>query len=134
MEKFRTLILVPLLLAIAGCMGEIDPEEALTGRWKLVRGQTFFLEPRTVDYSSNEIVYHFHKDGDLTISSDLEDPIGYPEGQYFYEFRPFPAFDGHNLEYTLQIGGASWACAISRNRMTLDNSPLDGPILTFVKI
>lgn len=33
-----------------------------------------------------------------------------------------------------QTGGTSWACNISRKRMTLDKSPVDRPILSFVKL
>ncbi|HSI76277.1 MAG TPA: hypothetical protein VK957_10290 [Lunatimonas sp.] len=54
-------------------MCEIDPEETLIGRWKPVEGQVYFTEPRTVDYSSHDIVYHFHTDGSLRVSGNSED-------------------------------------------------------------
>lgn len=134
MKTFKLLSLIPILLACASCMGEINPEEALIGRWKLVKGETFFFEPRTVDYSSKDIVYHFHPDGTLTVSGDSEDQLGYAAGDYVYELRPFPAFNGHDMDYTLQIGGGSWGCSISRSHLTLNNAPLDGPVLSFVKL
>lgn len=134
MNKFRLLSLIPILLACASCIGELDPEEILIGRWKLVEGQVYFTEPRTVDYFSHDIVYHFHTDGSLTVIGNSEDQLGYVAGNYFYEFKQSTASRGNNLDYTLRIGGASWPCSISRKRMTLNNSPLDGPILSFVKL
>lgn len=131
---FKSFGLVLILFSGTCCTDEMDPEEALIGRWKLVRGETVFYEPRTVDYSSNDIVYHFHPNGSLTISSDLEDLIAYPDGQYVYEFNPKPVHTGSDLKYSLKIDGVNWPCDISGRNMILDDSPLDGPILSFVKL
>lgn len=134
MKKFKLFGLALILLSVTGCMDRADPEETLIGRWKLVRGETVFFEPRTVNYSSHNIVYYFQPDGTFTVESDLEDFIGHSPGQYTYRFNPSPAFNGYDMDYTLQIGGTSWACSISRNKMILDRSPLDGSILSFIKL
>ena len=75
----------------------------ITGKWKLVKGRTLFYEPRTEDFSCNDIVYHFQADGKLTISRDIEDLMGFSAGQHTYEFEHQPLFVEYSeLGYTLK--------------------------------
>lgn len=104
------------------------PDDDITGKWKLVKGQTVFYEPRTEDYSCSNIVYHFQQDGIVTISSDKED---YSPDSSAYEFEQISLY---THDFTLKIGNIEYGCSISEGKMILDNSQLDGPIRYFVRI
>ena len=107
----------------------------ITGKWKLVKGRTLFYEPRTEDFSCNDIVYHFQADGKLTISRDIEDLMGFSAGQHTYEFEHQPLFVEYSeLGYTLKIEKIKSLCGISGGSMIIDRSPFDGPILHLIRI
>lgn len=140
MKKFQLYSLVLLGFLCSHCSEAEDPDMAcpivavigadddIVGKWKLVKGQTVFYEPRTEDYSCSDIVYHFQQDGILTISSVKED---YSPDPSAYEFDQISLY-AH--EFTLKIGNRKYGCSISEGRMILDGSPLDGPIRYFVRI
>lgn len=66
------------------------PDDDITGKWKLVKGQTVFYEPRTEDYSCSNSVYHFQQDGILTISSDKEDYSPDPSAMSLIKYPYMP--------------------------------------------
>ena len=109
-------------------------DNQIIGKWKLVKAQTVFLDPRTVDYSCNQIIYAFDLNGNLTITADTADIIGQNSGSYDYTFSKSSFFEGQNEKYTIKIKQRSITCGISNGVMILDDSPLDGPILYLVRI
>lgn len=110
------------------------PEDDVVGKWKQVKGKTVFDKSQIVDYSCNNIIYNFKSDGSLSINSDIDNPIGYNSGEYIYEFSQHSLYENIDENYTLKIDNSNWACSISGSNMVLNNAPLDGPILYFVRI
>lgn len=110
-----------------------DPEMVIIGEWKLIEGETVFKEHRSFDYSDNKIIYYFHSDGVLTVTSDIEGHLGHASGQYTYNFSQSQLYENIDERFTLTIGSTSSPCSISAERMVLNDAPVDGPILHFVK-
>lgn len=132
-----------LLFVGAGCKENDDKcntvavkgaEDSVIGKWKQVKGESVFRNPLIVDYSCNEIIYHFKSDGTLTITSDIDNPIGYNSGNYTYVFSLNSMYENMEENHTLKIGDSSWGCSISESSMILNDAPLDGPILNFIRI
>ncbi len=129
-----------VVLFVVGCEEDDDekcstiaingPEDDITGKWKLINGEEIFFNPRTVDYSCNNVVYHFQTDSILTITSDIVDIIGFAPGQYSYEFGL-----GEDKEhYRLKIDHSQGGCNISGSDLDINYAYLDGPILHFIRI
>lgn len=143
MKKFPLYSLVLLAFLCSHCSEAEDPDLAcpivavngadddIVGKWKLVKGQAVFYEPRTEDYSCSNIVYHFQEDGQLVISSTIEGFQGFSAGQHNYEFLQAPLLDH---DYTLKIESVKIPCSVSGSSMIVDDSALDGPILHLVRI
>lgn len=112
---------------------KIGQDDEIIGDWKLIKGQTVFNEPKTVDYSCENVIYKFEEDGSLVISSNTEDLIDLGTGEYLYQLR-FEPLEASNEEFTLKIGEAEMGCEISADAMILNSSYLDGPILHFARI
>lgn len=110
------------------------PDDDIVGKWKLVKYKTVFYNPKTIDYSCESIFYHFQSDGTLIISSDVEDMTSPDAGIYSFEFSLSPLHENLEENYTLKIEQMDWACSIDGNSMVLNNTPLDGPALYFVRI
>jgi hypothetical protein len=106
----------------------------IKGDWKQVQGKTVFFNPKTIDYSCDNIIYHFRMNDSLIIESDVISPIGYESGNYGYQFTLGSLYNDPAKKYTLKIGNSNWACGISGGDLVLDSSPLDGPILYLVRI
>lgn len=145
---FPMTILIILFMIIA-CKKDDNMEENLrcpiealdgandnvVGKWKLAKAKVVFQNPRTEDYSCDEIIYDFRADGILVISGGASsDSIGYPEGQYTYAFTADKLFEWVEESYTLSIDETKIASGINNNQLILNSSPLDGPILYFVRI
>jgi hypothetical protein len=135
------LLLLPLCMAILGAGCEKDEQECSTvavngnkddiaGKWKLIKGEEVYYNPRTVNYSCNNVIYHFQSDDILIITSDIGDIIGFEHGQYSYEF----SLTENKENYTLKIGHLQGGCVISSTNLNINYSSLDGPILNFVRI
>ena len=117
-------------------VGKVGPGDDITGSWKLVKGQALFPEEvRTVDYSCHDVVYHFGETGILTVSgSTAENLVDLDFGEYTYELIKAPWLEYLEGSFTLKIEGLNHACWLSSREMTIDSSPLDGPILTLVRL
>lgn len=111
-------------------------DDDVVGKWQLVKVHTVFTieGDKIADHSCNNTVYDFQKDGILIISSDREEYQDTSIGEYNYEFKLQPLYENYGLSYTLKIEHMEYACGISEDNMTLDSSPLDGPVLYFVRI
>lgn len=104
----------------------------ITGKWKLLKVSTVYSNLRTVDYSCDDVVYHFRSDGTLTISSDIhKNMITKEPVKYTFSLSPLYA----NMKgFTLKRNGSSVPCKISAGIMILDSSPVDGPIEYFARM
>jgi hypothetical protein len=109
-------------------------QDDIVGEWKQVKGKTVFSNPQIIEYTCNNIIYKFKSDGSLNILSDVENPIGYNSGDHIYEFSQNNLYGIPDENFTLKIDNTNWACSISGSNMVLDDSPLDGPILYFIRI
>lgn len=140
---FNLLSFVLILLIVTGCKedeqksttdAEIDSQNDIVGEWKQVKGKTVFYNPQIIDYTCNNIIYKFKSDGSLNIFSDVDNPIGYNSGDHLYEFSQNNLYGIPDENFTLKIDNRYWACSISGSNMVLDDSPVDGPILYFIRI
>lgn len=113
--------------------GKIGADDDIFGQWKLIKGQTFFYESKTIDYSCNNIIYEFREDETLIISSDTETVIDLGPGLYSYQLHYEP-LEASDEEFTLQIDGLIMGIEISTDAMIVNHSYFDGPILYFVRI
>lgn len=121
-RSFKLILLLFLLIGMGSCK---DKEErpALIGKWRLEKVQTVFYDPQVYDYSGDNIIYEFKRDGKLIVSSDIEDYQGLGTGEYPYKVSS-------NI---LTIGNSDCEYSISGSELTLDDSPLDGPISHFTR-
>ena len=141
-------LVIVFLIGVWGCSKNSEPDDEgqrcqvkakdgqdddIIGEWKLVKGQTVFHEPKTIDYSCDNIIYKFQENGTLVVSSDTETLIDLETGQYSYQLRHEP-LESSNEEFTLQIEESFIGSEISADTMILNHSYLDGPILHFVRI
>ncbi|MEC3881491.1 hypothetical protein [Parapedobacter sp. 10938] len=105
------------------------------GKWKLLSHWTVFYNPHTTDYSCDDIIYEFKREGGLTVTSTVDEPYGYAAGDYPFELKANVAPEDDNMYYTLQIGEHSpWPATIGTREMILSQAYLDGPVLHFVRI
>lgn len=108
-------------------------DDDIIGEWKLVKGRVVFRDPKTIDFSCDDVVYTFQEDGTVEISGSAETVIGLGAGRYSFQLHREP-LESSNEEFTLQIDGLNMGSEISADAMVLNNSYLDGPILHFVRI
>ena len=121
-----------------------DPENSIIGKWKLVKCRTnimFTHGGEIIDYSQNNIIYEFKKDGTVIISCDIDDYL-YLVGEHSYKFEPtllnsIPPWgsweSGLDLIFHHNHYYSDMYC-ISVNLMILDLSPLDGETTYFKKL
>lgn len=108
-------------------------EDGIVGKWKMVWMRRGFSID-TVDFSCDNVIYHFRPDGILEVSSDVEG-IGYVAGDYNYELIWDPYNSGATTFRGVKIDDfLRWACYIETTTMTLDITPLDGPMKHFIRI
>ena len=110
------------------------PNNDIVGKWKLVKVQPAFSNPRTEDYSCGNVEYEFQEGGILIVTGSAENIRGYDDGQYSFEFKDIKLHEGIKEKYTVKIDDMSIACGIQDNKMVLNDSFLDGDILYFVRI
>lgn len=99
--KKQSIILAVLLAAIiiplTGCDKISEEQKPFIGKWKLMTVSDKLkhtraprpFEPPAHDYSENNVIYEFRKNGDLRITSDVEDIAGLQPGKYSYKVRPY---------------------------------------------
>src|SRR5690606_12119574 len=104
-------------------------ENDIIGKWKLMKTH-FPMVNRTQDHSCDDIVYEFRTEGIFFITQKGEDHETLTSS---YELVKQP-YLGHVGSFTLKIDHLEQACSIAKESMVLDDSPLDGPIKTFVRI
>ncbi len=104
--------------------------DSVIGEWRLIRKDLIFSPtgPTDIDFSCDNVIYVFSKDGMVSISSDVEAHSTYANGKYSFEFETtsIPVF-------TLTIGKIAWPCQVFASKMILDRSPTDGGRLTFFR-
>lgn len=135
-----SLLILPLCTVLlgAGCQKKDEkctinaingPEDNIIGKWKLVKGEEVFYNPRTVDYSCNNVIYQFKTDGVLIITSDIVDIIGFGTGKYSYEF-----ILTDKGSHTLKVDNSQGGCSILGSDLTINYAYLDGPILYLIRV
>lgn len=111
------------------------PQDDVLGKWKLLSYRTVFYNPDTTDYSCDDIIYEFKRDGGLTVISTIDEPHGYAAGDYTFELKENIVPEDGNTYYTLQIGEHSqWPSTIGAREMILSQAYVDGPVLHFARI
>jgi hypothetical protein len=111
-------------------------KDNIIGKWKLVAGRQVGIDKmRIEDYSCQNIIYEFRSDGNLIVTGDAENYLGISQGTHEFKLTSKPVYEWLEEKQTLRIGGdRDWACGISQYKMTLNDSPLDGPKLTLYRI
>lgn len=91
----------------------------IVGKWKLVLAtETQVSTPQLMDYSCDNIIYEFRKDGKLVITSDVE---GQLEGEYAYTYTDYwPDMD---FEYNAQIDGTKCVFLIKKQQLEIYMNP-----------
>lgn len=139
MEKMRLLSLVLAITVCIGCTDRDDdpdircpvvadkgPDDDITGKWKLLKTEKIStVDPMLIDFSCDDITYHFQENGSLMIYSNKNDYVGHPRGDHRYEFIPSPF---NQKTHVLAIEGTQYACIILKENMELNLEPLSGPL------
>ncbi|SIS50540.1 hypothetical protein [Belliella pelovolcani] len=137
-------LLFLVLIMMASCQEDAAPDDELrcqveaidgsedevVGKWKLIKAEILFGNPRNEDYSCDNIIYHYRNDGILRITNNTSD-ISHGSGEYPYEF--IPASLSENGYPILKRANSIWPCHIEKNNMTIYLMALDGPILHFLR-
>jgi hypothetical protein len=112
-----------------------DEFASIIGKWRLTIGRSsgFMFSPVIVDYSQYNIVYEFKEEGILIISAKTGAPTFPDVGEHLYSIVDNEyGFPG--LPYGLKIGNWESWYQISSERMIIDDSPVDGGVMYFVRI
>lgn len=109
--------------------------EDITGKWRKIKSEYTFTPTKMdpIDYSCDNVIYHFKSDGVVEITSDIfiEGP---DPGSYAYEITTESPWEGMTEYGSLKIRGSSWACSIKDNWMKLSQAPTDGMIDHFIRV
>lgn len=111
------------------------PDDSVIGKWKFVKVEKVFYNPRTIDYSCSDIEYEFQEGGVLIVTGASEDTRSYKkDGQYSFEFKDTKLYEHAPEKYTLKIENSSISCGIQDNKMVFNDSDFDGDIVHFVRV
>lgn len=110
-------------------------DEDITGKWRKVKSEYTFTPTKMdpIDYSCDNIIYHFKSNGEVEITSDISIE-GRDPGSYSYRIITEPPWVWMTEHRTLKIGDSSWACNIKDNWMILSQAPVDGMIDHFIRV
>ena len=136
------LILVIILFFLGGGIGcdKSNPNldnVKIVGNWQLIKSVVAFSpdSPSKYDYSQYNIIYQFTSGGKLIVSNNnvpdniFEDNFyEYETGEYLYEFVD------SKKEQILKIEKYKWWYQISKDKLIMDQSSLDGPTLYFIRL
>lgn len=143
MKTKYILVIGVIMFFLGGGLGcdknnlNLDREEVI-GNWQLIKAVVAFSpnSPSEYDYSQYNIIYQFTSDGKLIVSHNNEpDNIfednfhGYDIGEYVYEF-----IDSEKEERMLEIKKNKWWFKAIKDKLILDQSPLDGATLYFIRL
>ncbi len=105
----------------------------IVGEWKLMKSEQYDTSYKitVTDYSSQNIIYKFDSNSNLTVNS------GNNAGNYNYEFKKdylsgFPS-SGETKMFFVVINSTKWIYNLNNGKMKLGNSYVDGPDLYFEK-
>lgn len=142
--KIKTVLILVVIMFFLGVGIGCDKsnpnldEIKIDGSWQLMKAVISFSphSPLEYDYSQHNIIYQFTSNGKLIVYHDntpdniFEDNFyGYETGEYLYEF-----VGSKKDERILEIKNNKWWIQASRDKLILDQSPLDGPTLYFIKL
>jgi len=92
-EMKKIFLLLLLAVATISCEKKINGGYIadISGKWKLIAVYYWDLEPLTIDYFQNNIIYDFNANNELIVSGKIEnidDYRGHSKGKHFYEVLP----------------------------------------------
>lgn len=122
-----------------GLKCDIEPingsDKDIIGKWRKVKSEYTFTPTKTdpIDYSCDNIIYHFKSDSEVEITSDISTEGRVP-GSYSYRIITEPPWVWMTEHRTLKIGDSSWAYSIKDNWMILSQAPVDGMIDHFIRV
>lgn len=127
-------ILIVAIISLIACGRNEDSINNVSGEWKLLSAK-YLATNQTKDYSNQNIIYNFQNNGTLIVSGGAND--AYSDGNYSFLFKNdylsnFPTSTEPKIDLVV-IQNNKWSFTSSNNLMTLDQSHVDGPLLTFIK-
>ncbi|MFD1631212.1 lipocalin family protein [Pseudopedobacter beijingensis] len=134
MKTIKLFILpVLLLIVLTGCKKD-KTSTGIVGKWTLVKVKTVFYEPQEYYYSENNIIYQFRANGTLNVyvTGDISEYMGKRPGEYSYRVEKSSIYK--ETDVIVINNGSEAICSISGNNLTIDDSPLDGPIYYFTRV
>ncbi len=120
--KISTLLFGTFLL-FSSCNNDDDNSTPnITGDWKMEKTEVYSTGLKAVDYSKNNIIYHFQSGGTLRVESDTDND-GYDSGDYNYnislENLSGNPSDEEPREFIVKTDNSKWVLDLSGNTMTL---------------
>ena len=152
--KIKKVLLAVLLLIMAGtftlcskkgdgdCLDSFnivhDESASIVGKWQLIKSiSSGFGAPVTcTDFSQFNIVYEFKSNKVVVISVKIDHPEIWPKaGEYTYSLGDDNNGSMGGLPYRLRISehNTYWY-QLNSQKLIMDNRPLDGEALLFIKI
>ena len=129
----KILILIMAIATLLSCSKDDDSTtDQIVGEWRLLRTTCCFFEGgKTTDYSDENIIYNFKRNGILIITGGQN--VEYPVGEYQYFFGKDNLGSNTNEPKILlvKIDNNKWTYSLTKGIMTLGMSYIDGPNLEF---
>lgn len=129
----KILILIMAIATLLSCSKDDDSTtDQIVGEWRLLRTTCCFFEGgKTTDYSDENIIYNFKRNGILIITGGQN--VEYPVGEYQYFFGKDNLGSNTNEPKILlvKIDNNKWTYNLTKGIMTLGMSYIDGPNLEF---
>ena len=123
------------VFSLISCDRTETDENMVIGEWKL-QSATHVYTQTTTDYSAKNIVYNFQNDGTLIVTGETNS--GYNEGYYNYVFKKDYISNEPSMNepknYLVIIENQKWIFNRSNNQLTLDQTYVDGELLTFTRV
>ena len=137
MNKLPILILT--IITLLGCSKEDESSNnQIIGEWKLVEAQfNGFEGQKYIDYSSEEIIYHFQSNGILKVTGGKVE-VGYKNGEYEYffgkEYLSGAPTENETKTLLVIINSNKWTYNFTNGEMKLGQSYIDGADLMFIQV
>ena len=130
----KLIFILIAIFTIIACDRTENNENKVSGEWKL-QSAKYIATNQTIDYSNKNIIYNFQNNGTLNVYGGSNE--GYNDGNYSYIFKNdylsnYPTNNEQKIDLVI-IQNSKWAFSNSNNQMTLDQTHVDGPKLTFIK-
>lgn len=130
----KLLILILAMATFSSCSNDDDISDQITGKWKLLEVRSYGFGGKTsIDYSDENIIYNFQSNGILVITGG--ENVDYWNGEYDYFFgEDHLGGDSDPKVLLVKIDGSKWTYNLTKGKMTLGQSYVDGPDLVFERL